>query len=166
MAFIRKLEYDSDKESVICYSANALYNHKTCKKIFTKLYPKSEYVSYRKGCYSSSNTSCNQYWADQDIFILDEKHIEAINALGLDCFTTCAFAIIKKEAVFYISKNANSGLSYNSERYVIHKLIENNTITHQQFLDMCRSGQSEFYRNKTVNYVKTCEDDYSSECEM
>ena len=159
MAFIRKFEYDSDKEYIICNSACALYNHKACKHVFKTLYPKSEYVYYRKNSYNLSNL----YLAEQDIFILDEEHIKSVNELGLDCFHTCSFAIIKKESVFYIRNIINDKcrfIDFNKERYVINMLIQNGTITHDQYVELCKN--TPIYTNNTVTYVKTRddEDDY------
>jgi hypothetical protein len=156
MSDLTKIDYDSENEVVIAYPSETLSNCIIFNKAFAKLYP-NEYI----GCISGiliSNTEDNTYWARQGIFVLNDKHIQAINSVGIDAITCIGvhFSVIPKEMLWYIDKPDNStSLGYNVDRFILKKLMEKHCMTQNDYREMTREAIKDFFYNyNKIKYLK------------
>ncbi len=163
MSNIRTIQYDSEKEYVICTTKQKLSRCVIFEKIFKKMYPK-EYLGILSGYSTSDDTNDidNHYLYNQDIVVLNEKHINVINSIGLDALPSVNFSIIPKNMIFYI-ENKSGYLTINEDRYIIKKLVNQYNI---DLKSLKRELYNEIYTSNIKNSIKNIIDIYESEEDM
>lgn len=150
MSLIRKLDYNPEKEIVICSMRSKLSRCKLFKKIFAKMYP-NEYIG-NINCYVTSSTHIDndEYLYSQDIIILNNKHVNVINSLGLDAYHELSFSIIPIEMIFYIA-NKNGYITINNDKYVLKTLMDKHNISISDYYSMKNKAHDEQKSIKNIS---------------
>lgn len=148
MSQIRIIEYNPDNEIVICCTAQNLSRCKLFERIFTRLYPK-EHIGHITG-YTTSTIHDTEYLFSQDIFVMNDKHINVVNSVGLDAFPRIKFVAIPKDMLFYI-KVHDGYVSTNVDRYLIKLLMDKYDIQISDIISMKKEANRKLLYINNVN---------------
>lgn len=162
MSLIRKLEYNPETECVICSTKSKLSRCKIFNKIWKRLYP-NEYLVDLIGYTSSLKAEIDsQYIHSQDIFLLNEKHINVINTTGIDAYIDIKFSIFPKEMLFYIANNSGY-ITTNFDRYLLKKFLDSNNCTISDYLKMKNEAYLAMLKNNPIKNILNDSNDSSEE---
>jgi hypothetical protein len=155
MSLVSKIEYDAEKEAVIAYPSRRLDSNKAFQKAYKRLY--NSYPLLTGHC--SGPGYDTRYWSEQEIVILDEKHIDAINSVGLDAVLSSGvyITVVPKDYLNAVKRQDNDGryIGINVDRVVLFDLMKRLDISYEEYLKMCNKASSGFYlenRNK-IRYM-------------
>lgn len=149
MSLVSKVDYDPVTESVIAYPARRLESSKAFSKAYKRLYNAYPFMS----AHSSGPGYDTRYWSEQGIAILDEKHIAAINSVGIDAVLSSGayIAAVPKECLHAVKRTDNDGMyiGVNPDRVVLFDLMKRFDVSYEEYLKMCNKATSDFYREST-----------------
>ena len=107
MSLVSKIDYDIDTESVIAYPARRLESSKAFQKAYKRLHNSYPLLTGQR----SGPGYDTRYWSEQEIVILDEKHIDAINSVGLDAVLSSGvyITVVPKDHLHAVKRQDNDG---------------------------------------------------------
>lgn len=154
MSLVTKIEHDPTTESVITYPASHLENNKAFYRAYKRLHNSGPFLA----CHSSGPGYDTRYWSEQQIAVLDDKHIAAINSVGLDAVLTngANIVVVPKDYVHAVKRQDHNGccITFNPDRIILFDLMKKHNISYDEYLKMCNSAMSSYLDAINKNKIR------------
>lgn len=163
MSFIRKIEHDKEKEVVVCFTRERLRYCKLFAKMYKWLFP-NDHLLLSGYLITPNDVNDEQYLYENDLIVLNDKHVAAINALGIDAFSGIGIAVVPKDMLFYIEvrgrRTEYPSIFLNRDRYVMKtELMKRLGMTDQELVKLKQTAWT-LDRIHDIKYLHMDPDEY------
>jgi hypothetical protein len=173
MALVQTIQYDNGTEAVVAFPLPALDDCPSFRGAYQRLYGKDPSLHTRRYNADPNPVYDVNYLMDQDLVVLEESHIEAINSVGLDAFTgRVKFAVVPMELLKSLKLEGRRGhhqkvrdmtLRINAERIVLFDLLKRCGIGYREYVSMVREVGRDPLTEKRIRHAHGIGSKYQEE---